>query len=66
MILKCSALSRGGQYRVQKYRGTFLVPVPVHSKYGGTDYRYRHTFLVPYRYRGTILSGYRVPVPQYF
>ena len=21
-------ISRGGQYRVQKYRGTFLVPIP--------------------------------------
>ena len=31
---------RGGQYRVQKYRGTFLVPVPVPRyffiKYRGT------------------------------
>ena len=24
-----ATVSRGGQYRVQKYRGTFLVPLPV-------------------------------------
>ena len=29
----------------------------------GTEYGYLGTFLVPYRYHGTILARYRVPVP---
>ena len=38
-------LPKGGQYRVQKYRGTFLVPLPVptvlfHKWYRSTGTRY--------------------------
>ena len=45
-----AALNRGGQYRVKKYRGIFLVPVPVPSVLG-TEYRYRGTFFI--KYHGT-------------
>ena len=34
---------RGGQYRVQKYRGTFVQSVP---SVLGTEYRYRGTFFI--------------------
>ena len=39
----CITVDSGGQYRVLKYHGTFLVPLTVSSVLG-TEYRYRGTF----------------------